>query len=166
MIEFNGKLTGNAKKFFYKKTVCMAIFVMLIGSFIGMMTTIIAWYFYFSIFDFYYILAGICVVATLSLLPCAMFFSKKIITQKVTITEKLIYSKTGFRTKKILKSDVKKVYDYGEYYYIVANFLNHSSIFVCQKDLLSKGTLKDFEMLFSGKIKEHKGTVSCLLGKA
>lgn len=156
MIEFNGKLTGDAKKFFYKKTVCIAIFVMLIGSLIGVITTIIAWYLYFNIFEFYNILVGISVIVILSLLPCTMFISKKIIPQKITVKENFICSRTGFRTKTISKSDVKKVYDYGDYYYIVANFLNHSSIFVCQKDLLTKGTLKDFEMLFSGKIEKKK----------
>lgn len=152
MIEFNGKLTGNAKKIFYKKTVCMAISVMLMGSLPGAMATLIAWYLYFKIFEPYYILAGFCVVVILSLLPCTMFFSKKIIPQKVIVKENLISSQTGFRTKTISKNDVKKVCDYGDYYYIVTNFLNLSSIFVCQKDLLIKGTLEDFEMLFGDKI--------------
>lgn len=152
MIEFNGILTGNAKKFFYKKAVCLAAFEMLIGSLIGATTTIIAWYLFFGIFEFYSILVGVCVIVISSLLPCAMFFSKKIVTQKVTIKKTSLCSQTGFRTKTISRKDIKKVYDYGDYYYVVANMLNHSSIFVCQKSLLTKGTIEDFEALFEGKI--------------
>lgn len=155
MIEFNGILTGNAKKFFYRKTVYIAISEMLIGSLIGSLTTIIAWYFYFNIFEFYSILVGICVIVISSLLPCTMLLSKKIIPQRIIINENFVCSQTGFRKKTISNNDVKKVFDYGDYYYIVANFFNHSSIFICQKDLLTKGTFKRFEMLFSDKIEKR-----------
>lgn len=156
MLEFNGKLTGNAKKFFYKKTVCIAILEMLVGSLIGSITTIVAWYIYFNIFEFYSIVAGVCIVVIMSLLPCTMFLSKRIVPQKVTVRQTAVCSQTGFRTKTLSIKDVKKVCDYGDYYYIVANFLNHSSIFVCQKDLLTKGTLEEFEMLFGDKIVRRK----------
>lgn len=152
MIEFNGKLTRNAKKFFYRKIVCMAIFEMLIGSLMGSLTTIIAWYLYFNIFEIYSLLVGTCVIVISSLLPCAMFFSKRIVPQKVTIKGESIISQTGYRTKTISINDIKKIYDYGDYYYIVAVFLKHSPVFICQKDLLSKGTIDEFKKLFSGKI--------------
>ncbi len=152
MVEFSGQLTEKAKNFFYKKTVNIAILEMLVGSSIGAIATIIAWYLIFSSFEFHGVLVGICVLVLLSLLPCTMVFSKKIIPKKITVKGNSISSQTGFRTKTISIKDVKRVCDYGDYYYIVANFLNHSSLFVCQKDLLTKGTIEEFESLFEGKI--------------
>ena len=49
-------------------------------------------------------------------------------------------------------SDVKVVRDYGEFYDIISYFGKGSDFYVCQKDMLSRGTLEDFEKLFEGKI--------------
>lgn len=48
--------------------------------------------------------------------------------------------------------DVKKVIDCGEYYRIIFFFPYKNQTFICQKDLIIKGTLEDFEKLFEGKI--------------
>ena len=48
--------------------------------------------------------------------------------------------------------DVAKVIDHGEFYELVFPFGNASDKFICQKGLLTKGTLEEFEQLFSGKI--------------
>lgn len=53
--------------------------------------------------------------------------------------------------KKPLKK-VKKVIDAGDWYYVVFKFSGITGAFVCQKDLLTQGTLEDFEKLFEGKI--------------
>lgn len=152
MIEFSGELTGEARKFFYKKTVGTAVCLMLVVSVISTIVMLIAWYLFFGIFEFLNVLACLCFIVIFSLLPCPMFFSKKMIPQKVTVKGKSLSSKTGFRTKIIPKNEVKKVYDYGKYYYIASSFYTYSTIFVCQKDLLTKGTLEDFEALFKSKI--------------
>jgi len=47
---------------------------------------------------------------------------------------------------------VKKVYDYGEFYFISFYFGKISCYFICQKSLLTQGTIEDFEKLFDGKI--------------
>ena len=52
--------------------------------------------------------------------------------------------------------DVKKVYDYGEYYFITFYFPAKSQQFICQKDLLVSGTIEEFEGLFAGKIVRKK----------
>ena len=53
--------------------------------------------------------------------------------------------------------DVKKVYDYGEYYDLIFSFGKVSEKFICQKELLSKGSIEEFESLFEGKItRSHK----------
>lgn len=53
-----------------------------------------------------------------------------------------------FKTDKI-----KKVIDYGKYYYISFYRLDPSNGIVCQKDLLTCGTIEEFEKFFEGKIK-------------
>ncbi len=46
--------------------------------------------------------------------------------------------------------EVKKLVDYGKYYYILYGGVNRAII--CQKDLLVEGTLEEFENIFAGKI--------------
>lgn len=47
---------------------------------------------------------------------------------------------------------VKTAYDYGEFYFLSFPMGKKSGNFVCQKDLLTQGTLEEFEKLFDGKI--------------
>ncbi len=49
-------------------------------------------------------------------------------------------------------SDVKRVRDYGEFYELVFPLSKMSEKFICQKNLLTKGTLEEFKRLFRGKI--------------
>lgn len=51
-----------------------------------------------------------------------------------------------------LLSDVKQVRDFGGFYEIIFPFGKISDKFICQKDLLTIGTIEDFEKLFDGKI--------------
>lgn len=50
----------------------------------------------------------------------------------------------------ISTGEVKKLVDYGKYYYILYGGVNRAII--CQKDLLVEGTLEEFENIFAGKI--------------
>ena len=47
-------------------------------------------------------------------------------------------------------NEVKRVYDYRCWYYLEIDF--GDPYFICQKDLLTEGTLEEFEALFEGKI--------------
>ena len=49
-------------------------------------------------------------------------------------------------------SKVSKVIDAGEWYYVIFKLGDVSTAFVCQKDLITTGTLEDFETLFADKI--------------
>ena len=51
---------------------------------------------------------------------------------------------------------VKRVVDYGEWYDFVFYYSDRDLYFVCQKSLLTKGTLEEFEALFEGKIVRKK----------
>ena len=55
-----------------------------------------------------------------------------------------------YETKSL--EDVKKVVDMGDFYKIYFYFPNKSNLFSCQKSLLIKGTIEQFEQLFADKM--------------
>lgn len=68
-----------------------------------------------------------------------------------TITQISNHQNGVSRNYKISK--VKKVVDYGKFYYLYLYRLDPSYGIVCQKDLLIDGRIEEFEKLFEGKIK-------------
>ena len=68
----------------------------------------------------------------------------------VCVADKYVESK--------LLSDVKQVRDFGAFYDVVFPFGKYSEKFVCQKDLLTIGTIEDFEKLFEGRIVRKQKT--------
>lgn len=67
------------------------------------------------------------------------------------ITVLFVHQYNAAQTYKLSK--VKKVIDYGKYYYLYLYRFDPSNGIVCQKDLLTEGTVEQFEKLFEGKIK-------------
>ena len=47
---------------------------------------------------------------------------------------------------------VQTVFDYGKWYHFKFDYTNRDMYFVCQKDLISQGTIEEFEELFKDKI--------------
>ena len=62
----------------------------------------------------------------------------------------LCYTKEFNCHRKI--SQVKSVIDYGGEYYIKFNFTRNVPVCICQKDLITQGTIEEFEELFKDKI--------------
>ena len=75
--------------------------------------------------------------------------------KKIFVQDEYIVCTADKWTEAKAVSDVKVVRDFGEFYDLVFPFGNASEKFVCQKSLLSKGTLEDFEALFEGKLERH-----------
>ena len=48
--------------------------------------------------------------------------------------------------------DVKKVWDFGEWYQITFYFGYKNAFFICQKDLIKQGTIAEFEEMFADKL--------------
>ena len=61
-----------------------------------------------------------------------------------------IVLKNNIESKKI--ADIKLIYEYKEFYYIVFQYGEKSHNFICQKSLISRGTLSEFEEKFNDKI--------------
>ena len=49
-------------------------------------------------------------------------------------------------------SSIKEVVDWGEWYHIRFYFPGVCPYFVCQKDLITQGTIEEFEKLFEDKL--------------
>lgn len=52
---------------------------------------------------------------------------------------------------------IKKVVAYGDSYYLTFRFPYRQVGLFCQKDLLTDGTIEEFESLFAGKIVKYNG---------
>ena len=75
-----------------------------------------------------------------------------IMTKRVTIDGNCLESEGDQLTEARSIDQIKCVIDYGEWYKIIFRFPNKSQRFICQKDLITQGTIEDFETLFADKI--------------
>lgn len=157
MIEFNGYLTGTSQKYFCNQIVKLQRKFIIFTS----IPTL------FMIFSFSYLFWGIIIEPKIILLSIILFLAlymlpkiqtkkekEKITPQKVYIENDIIISESNAATESRFIKDVKEVKDYGEFYYLTFLFGKYSYHFVCQKDLLTKGSIDEFEALFDGKIKK------------
>lgn len=152
MIEFSGYLSGSAEAFFYKKSRYLGLGFLLVGMILVLPTIIVLsvrlndaapTIVYCAIFP---------VLCLLSLIP-------KRKKEKRRLTPKRIYTEddcitcvaNGYVETKFV-DDVKMVVDHGEFYEIIFPFGKVSDKFICQKDLLTQGSLQSFEELFKGKV--------------
>lgn len=155
MIEFNGYLTNSAQKHFLKRARALTRNILSI-SLLLLLPAIVAFSFYSNL---WIILKIYCVIPILFFILLYIPKSKK---EKTSIMPKRIFTEDEYiicitdkceEVKKIC--DVKKVKDFGEFYEIVFPLGKVSEKFICQKELLSKGSLEEFESMFEGKIEKY-----------
>lgn len=79
-----------------------------------------------------------------------------IMTKQVIITENNIKCVGECFTETRLVSQVKLVIDYAEWYKIIFYFPYKSQRFICQKNLITQGSIEEFENLFEGLIVKRK----------
>ena len=72
--------------------------------------------------------------------------------EKICIDGETISCDIGGQLESIFLEDIKEIHDYGDFYSFMFTNGQYTPHFVCQKDLLAKGTIEDFETLFEGKI--------------
>lgn len=150
MIEFNGELSDVCKNYMLKKEVKGAFFVSLIVAIIFSIPVIIA-----TILKHWIFILGIpflILIIILASIPPSEKAYSLIMPTRISIKNEIIKSESErfCYTKSIL--NIKKVVDIGECYHIYFNFLYKNPRFVCQKSLITKGTIEDFESLFEGKL--------------
>ena len=156
MIEFNGYLTGNAENYFHKRSRILGQKIVLYGLLL----------FAPGIVSFAFWLKDLSFIAVfLSMLVCVMLFTfipkekkekHRLTPKKIIVEEDYVLCVSDKYTETRSINDVKKVIDHGEYYELCFSFGKLSDKFICQKNLITKGTIQEFETLFSGKITRDK----------
>ncbi len=160
MIEFKGYLTGNAEKRFFKRSVefaqaqCFAGMLFSLLTAVPVLAMIMRPRFTPERVFYLFVVLGATILLFMLLVripPNAK--SKRARTPNlVYVQDDLIICAANKYQECRKVRDVKKVRDRGEFYEIVFFLDRYSEKFICQKDLLTKGTLEEFEHLFEGKI--------------
>ena len=78
------------------------------------------------------------------------------IPHRITIENGQLMSSSDKFEVSTTMSKVKKVIDFGDWYHIQLSYPLWSSKFVCEKSLLTDGTLEEFESIFSSKLVKKK----------
>ncbi len=156
MIEFAGYLSGEAEKHFWKKNKAFGMKIFLAAMIIAL-PIVLYWTFQLQ----HYIVLGIYGIALVAAVPLMLLNpqskkDKKALTPNRIFTDgESITCVTEKFTETKYIGDEKLVCDYGEFYELVFPFGKVSHNFICQKILLTSGTLEDFEKLFEDKIVLH-----------
>ena len=162
MVEFNGYINGKAEKHFWhisrKFVFRLIVFAMIV--LLPIFIYLSARYNYFEL-----LIAFVIAFALFCLLPFIIPVTKK--QKEATIPKRIYIEEDGYsgpdgivaetnseKTHRYI-SDASRVIDYGEFYHICFPFGKICNEFICQKNLLTKGTLEEFEALFEGKIERR-----------
>ena len=152
MIEFRGEISGECRRFLLRRTAKSGFLVSLLTVTIFFIPTIIAaiyWNPVILLFSVVYLLALI-----FPLIPMSKKDQKKFIPTKIIIDaddECVVLQGENFERFHMFSS-IKTVKDYGAFYDFEFYYGDKDMFAICQKSLLSSGTLEEFEALFEGKI--------------
>ena len=162
MIEFKGYISGSAKKFFLKKT-RMLVQNLFLFSLIMCFPVIL---YYIAITQLWMFMPGylslFIITPILVRIPQTKKSIQKITPKRIYIKDECIICEADSFVERRYIEDAKKLRDHGDFYEICFPMGRYSEKFICQKDLLSKGSLEEFELLFRDKItksKDNQGTV-------
>jgi len=158
MIEFNGELSDTVKKQFIQLFRRGHIFI---GLFIvPIMTLFFAPMLYevsnsigeFLLYFFSPYIALVILVTIYCLVPYGKKEVKNLVSPAfVQISESKIHYKLPSEEELFDISEVKKVIDYGEFY-MIKFYFNAGRRCPCQKDLITQGTIEQFEEIFKDKL--------------
>ncbi len=99
--------------------------------------------------------ASVCLLSAIFLPYPILKFAKGDVTQRIYINNGLVSAVScEGRTRSAQICAIKKVKDFGDYYAMTLPGICViiSGYFICEKDLLTNGTIEQFEELFDGKI--------------
>ena len=151
MVKFSGTVSEECKKYILKRESRAISFSCIIVSMIGAVVAIVlALTLSKYILMFLFPLA---LLAILGSLPDKKGIGKRLplsITIDKENDEVLLEAQSLSESYQI--SDVKKIIDAGEWYDLRFTFPHKLVYFVCQKNLLTEGTIEEFEEIFAGLI--------------
>ena len=150
MIEFQGELSAECKKYILKREACISLISASIVATVICIAIVVA---IFMIHWIFVIAVPVLIVfvALSAVRPSPKYYSR-IIPKHITIENDEILSEGEKFCYKRTVTQVKKVLDMDGWYYILFYYPYRNSRFICQKDLLTMGSFNDFEKLFEGKI--------------
>lgn len=156
MIEFKGTLAEHTLKFYHKRfikenmSISMFFFVMCIPACTFILSFIMPLkYIVCIVFPILFLIAIFMPYLKLKL------SKDRFVPEHITINNGVIICVKDQFTDSLNVEQIKAVKDYGEYYTLtVAGFFRPSAHLICQKDLLTQGTIEEFEALFADKIKK------------
>ena len=156
MIKFQGELSQSCKKFLLKKQVNAQFKASLITAIIfGIIILLIAIPNRLKVLIF---LIPLVIFVFLSLIPPSKKNQKSFvpICIYVDLEEEAIVHECEKMQRSHPIESVKSIIDYGEWYYFEFEFGNRDLYYVCQKNLITNGSLEEFEKMFEGKIVRKK----------
>lgn len=153
MIIFEGSISEDCRKYLkFKLWHSLIIFGLTFFLLVGVIVVLLA-----CLIDWIFLVFFIC--------PFAMFVAllytprkiAKRYPQNIIIQDEVIYySAMGGVTYGRELKDIKKIADMGDWYNFEFYFPRKELFFVCQKDLITEGSIEEFETLFEGKIVRKK----------
>ena len=152
MIEFTGRISGAAEKAFWKNG-RKIVLVGYLFVFPLVFPILLFFGYLFQSATFIYTFA-VC----LAIVPIFFFIPKRkkekmaLLPKRIYIKDEHIVCVADRYTESKFLSDVKKVIDHGEFYELQFPFGKVSEKYICQKALLTKGSLQEFETIFKKKI--------------
>lgn len=161
MIEFSGYLSGLAEKYFQKKSMILGRNALLVGV-LMLLPVIVRLGIKISSWQIIVVYCSLfIVIPLLAMIPKRKKERRATTPKKIFVEDGYIVCIADRYTESRLLSDAKLLRDFGEFYEIVFPFGKVSDKFICQKNLIVKGTTEEFEALFAGKVirKGDKGTV-------
>ena len=152
MIEFKGEWSGECRKFVLRSDRNSQLIVCGIISVICTAIIIcLAIFIHPMILLFLLALVAFMIIASLPPSEKTMrkFFPNRIFID--TNEETIVIQGEAFERFHMI-SAVSEVFDYGEWYDIKFVYSDRDQYFVCQKSLLSRGSLEEFEKIFEEKL--------------
>lgn len=152
IIEFKGELFGKTRKFILDKLRKRDFYVSLfISSFFAIFNVLAAIYCNPICLIFLVALISLPIISLFAMTKKSQkeLFPNRIFIDK--IDECIVIQGAAYERFHML-STVKNVYDYGEFYYFSFYHGDGEDFAICQKSLLTTGTLEEFEEIFSDKL--------------
>ena len=160
MIIFKGKLSDKVNKYvvqeFKKVSIWVGLILLLVGVVSLSMCFLISDNIFMDIIIAMFIVTWIvtCIVMLLLIIK----YTKKNLSRIVEVTED--YISCEFEEKSIVYEkpitreleQITDVQDFGDYYIVYFSKIIRTQCFVCQKNLITQGTLEEFESLFEDKL--------------
>ena len=158
MVKFEGSLTGAARAALLrkqKKTLVIGwLCVIVLATPITMPLVLGVFKEPYAVHVFMIVFASF--IPIFMLMPLGKKTIARILPQRIYANQTHIVCITG--EEKIVKfiEDVAKVIDCGAYYDVRFRFGKFNDKFVCQKSLLTRGSLEKFEAIFKDKLKRRR----------